>query len=151
MVPAAWLPTGGPVTALVTWLGPLGAPGPATGPAVGEDVCGAAVAVGGAGGFEVSLLTAVVWVTEVVPGDAGAAVLVVSCFTTLGPPGEPVWPIVWRNESDGVELPVPPRGTVVLVTGVTVVLVVAGTVVVGAAGAAGAAVVGVVATVVAVP
>ncbi|MDQ6728563.1 MAG: hypothetical protein M3066_20740 [Actinomycetota bacterium] len=134
----------------------MGTPGPATGPAVGDDVCGAAFAVCDAGRLELSLFApdvwvTGVWVTEVVPGDAGAAVLVVSCFTTLGPPGEPVWPIVWRNDTDGVELPVPPRGTVVLVTGLTVVLVVAGTVVVGAAGAAGAAVVGVVATVVAVP
>jgi len=120
-------------------------------PAVGDDVCGAAFAVCDAGA-ELSLLAVVVWVTEVVPADVGAAVLFVSCFTTLGPPGEPSLVAASRTARDGLDPPDPLGGTVV-VTGLVVVLVVAGTVVAGAAvlpwaGAAGATVVAVGATVV---
>jgi hypothetical protein len=84
-----------------------------------------------------------VWVTEVVPADVGATVLLVSCLTSLDPLGEPSLLADSRTDIEGFEPPVPPKGTVVLVTGLTVVLVVAGTVVAVAVGAAGATVVAV--------
>jgi len=88
-----------------------------------------------------SLFAIDVWVTEVDPAVVGEEVLFVSCFTTLVPPAVAGLLAASRNANDGVELPVPIEGTVVLVTGLTVVLVVGSVLVLGAVPVVGATVV----------
>jgi hypothetical protein len=112
-------------------------------------VCGAAVCVPG----PVAAEPVDVWLTEVEPADVGEETVWVVWFTMLDPPAAPgtvagfvVGVLMdWMTARLGIEPPLPLTGTVV-VTGLTVVLVVAaagavvggvlvGTVVAGAAGA----------------
>ena len=148
MVPAAGLTFDGAV------VGPaMGATGPAVGAAgltAAEADCGAGAMVAG---LELSVLATSDWagddwagdgdeeagddcdgdwVTETSPADVGAAVLFDSCFSTPAPVGAVGLLAAWSTASDGFEPPLPPWGTVVLVTGAVVLVVAGASVVVGA-------------------